>query len=207
MYIVKKKNEYRYPLQLFFNSMDFLTDLPASGPEKYDSLRVIVDRFHMRKYIIRTWKYCTAKLCAEQFFEYIVCDQCNGMAREIISDRDMIFTAKSWCYMMKRCGTAIRLSSARSQQTNGLAEWTIATVEECLWNSITCKHCAALISPFFFALNTVPLDILAGKSSILVEKGYQPRLPLDLTHELWELLERTSSSTSTAAYQVLRRLA
>ena len=121
-------------------SMDFLTDLPPSGPEKYDALWVIVDRFHMRKYGIRTWKYRTAELCAEQFFEYIVCDQCNGMPREIVSDRDTIFTAKFWCHMMKRCGTAIRLSSARSQQTNGLAERTIATVEECLRNSITYKQ-------------------------------------------------------------------
>ena len=121
-------------------SMDFLTDLPPSGPEKYDALWVIVDRFHMRKYAIRTWKYRTAELCAEQFFEYIVCDQCNGMPREIISDRDTIFTAKFWCHLMKRCGTAIRLSSARSQQTNGLAERTIATVEECLRNSITYKQ-------------------------------------------------------------------
>ena len=81
-----------------------------------------------------------AKEVPEQFFEYIVCDQCNGMPREIISDRDTIFTANFWCHLMKRCGTAIRLSSARSQQTNGLAERTIATVEECLRNSITYKQ-------------------------------------------------------------------
>ena len=62
-----------------------------------------------------------------------------GMPREIISDCDTIFTAKFWCHLMKRCGTAIRLSSARSQQTNGLAERTIAIVEECLRNSITYK--------------------------------------------------------------------
>jgi hypothetical protein len=55
--------------------MDFPTDLPPSGPKKYDALWVIVDRFHMRKYGIRTWKYRTAELCSEQFFEYIVCDQ------------------------------------------------------------------------------------------------------------------------------------
>ena len=167
-------------------SMDFLTDLPPSGPEKFDALWVIVDRFSMRKYGIRTWKYRTAELCAEQFFEYIVCDQCNGMPREIISDRDTMFTSKFWCHLMKRCGTAIRLSSARSQQTNGLAERTIATVEECLRNSITYKQdWAANIAPLFFALNTVPLDILAGKSSALVEQGYQPRLPLDLSSELY----------------------
>jgi hypothetical protein len=70
--------------------MDFLIDLPPSGPEKCDALWVIVDRFHMRKYGIRTWKYRIAELCAEQFFEYIVCDQCNGVPREIISDRDAI---------------------------------------------------------------------------------------------------------------------
>ena len=87
---------------------------------------------------------------------------------------------------MKRCGTAIRISSARSQQTNGLAERTIATVEECLRNSITYNsELGRKYFSFIFALNTVPLDILAGKSSILVEKGYQPRLPLDLTHELY----------------------
>ena len=29
------------------------------------------------------------------------------------------------------------------------------------------------------------MDILAGKSSALVEQGYQPRLPLDLSSELY----------------------
>jgi hypothetical protein len=80
--------------------MDLLTDLASSGPEKYDALWVIVDRSHMQKYGIRTWKYCTVELY-EQFFEYIVCDQCNDMPREIISDRDTIVTAKFWCHLMK----------------------------------------------------------------------------------------------------------
>jgi hypothetical protein len=48
-----------------------------------------------------------------------------------------------------------------------------------------CQNWTENISPLFFAVNTVPLDILARKLSFLVGKGHQPRLPLDLTHELY----------------------
>jgi hypothetical protein len=103
------------------------------------------------------------------------------MPRELISDKDTFFTAKFWCHMMKRWGTAIWLSSARNQQTNGLAERTIATVEDCLINYIETykQDLGQKIFLFYFvSQNTVPLDILAGKSSTstLVEKGYLPRL-------------------------------
>jgi hypothetical protein len=32
--------------------------------------------------------------------DFVVIGQCNGMPREIISDRDTIFTAKLWCHLM-----------------------------------------------------------------------------------------------------------
>lgn len=52
------------------------------------------------------------------------------MPSEIVSDRDAIFSSKYWRGMQEKLGTTIRMSSARTQSTNGATERSIAVIEE-----------------------------------------------------------------------------
>eukprot|EP01052_Picozoa_sp_SAG31_P079690 SAG31_NODE_39378_length_288_cov_1.761905_1_plen_47_part_10 len=45
---------------------------------------------------------------------------------------DKIFTSEHFQQITKRMGIAVKLSSARSQQTNAMAERNIAVIEEVL---------------------------------------------------------------------------
>ena len=53
---------------------------------------------------------------------------------------DKIFTSKFFDYATTRLGTNVRLSSARSQQTNGKAERKIGTLEEVLRNGVNYRQ-------------------------------------------------------------------
>ena len=72
----------------------------------------------------------------ELFIHELVLRQQRGIPLELIGDRDKTFTSKFFDHAATRLGTAIRLTSARSQQGNGKAERKIASLEEVLRNGI-----------------------------------------------------------------------
>ena len=109
-------------------SLDFKTDLPQSGRDRYNTLLVVVDRFSKRLFLIPTWKNATANMVAEQFFERIVRDR--GMPVEIVSDRDPKFTSNFWQTLWKISGTHLKLSTSRHQSTDGQSEIAIRIIEE-----------------------------------------------------------------------------
>eukprot|EP01047_Picozoa_sp_COSAG01_P115147 COSAG01_NODE_43797_length_426_cov_0.642202_1_plen_89_part_10 len=73
------------------------------------------------------------------------------------------------------------MSSARAQQTNGLAERTIAVVEECLRSRVNYAqdNWVELANSVMITLNSAPKAKLLGKSSVYYERGVQPLLPID----------------------------
>eukprot|EP01050_Picozoa_sp_SAG11_P005889 SAG11_NODE_432_length_9520_cov_102.527863_11_plen_310_part_00 len=73
------------------------------------------------------------------------------------------------------------MSSARAQQTNGLAERTIAVVEECLRSRVNYAqdNWVELANSVMITLNSAPKAKLLGKSSLYYERGVQPLLPID----------------------------
>ena len=166
-------------------SIDFLTDLPPSTIHGYHTLWVIVDRFSARKYAIPTWKNADAETSVELWIDWM-CTSLNGVPQSLVSDRDRIFTSKFWELFQKRIGTQVRLSSSRSQQTNGLAERSIAVIEEMLRNVVSPdqSNWVSTIPSLLFALNTSLLDKLGGRSPAEVERGQQPALPIDLVSSL-----------------------
>ena len=101
---------------------------------------------------------------------------------EIVADHDPLFTSKLFRTWADRLGIHLSIASARSQQTNGLAERTIATVEEILRTRIDLRQLTwpSLLPELKFALNNRPIDLLDGKSSIFAERGVKPLLPIDL---------------------------
>jgi hypothetical protein len=64
----------------------------------------------------------------------------NGIALEIVSDRDSKLTSKFWTVFHSHLGIALNLSSAMHQSTDGQIERMIAFVEEAMIMGITYKQ-------------------------------------------------------------------
>ena len=105
------------------------------------------------------------------FLKHIIYE--NGIALEIVSDRDSKFTSKFWTSFHAHLGTALKLSSARHQSTDGQTERMIAFVEEALRMSITYKqnNWVKLLPKIQFSINSTP-------SKALCQIGFPWRFPL-----------------------------
>eukprot|EP01052_Picozoa_sp_SAG31_P020175 SAG31_NODE_1506_length_8076_cov_13.880657_1_plen_241_part_10 len=110
----------------------------------------------------------------------------NGLPLMIISDRDKLLTSKHFKNLMKRLGVEVRLSSARSQQTNGLVERKNAVLEEVLRNGVNYNqdNWCELLAHATFAINHAPNLSLDGKSSLYFERGFNPITPIDVIGNL-----------------------
>ena len=121
-------------------NIDFITDLPPSGTDGFDSILTIVDRFSQRVFCIPRHSEATAEHVAQMFYDVIVCEHGRGVPRETISDRDKLFVSKMWRAIQTKCGTCVRMSSARQQSTNGGAERQNAVIEEILSMTMNYKQ-------------------------------------------------------------------
>ena len=83
-------------------------------------------------------------------------------------------------------GISLRLSSARSQQTNGKVERKIAALEEVLRNGVNYRqdNWTEILQYALFALNQAPNPALDNKSSLYYERGFQPLTPVDMIASL-----------------------
>ena len=85
-----------------------------------------------RTFLMTLPKNTTSQMVASTIYQHVVCEQDMGLMAEIVADHDPLFTSKLFRTWADRLGIHLSIASARSQQTNGLAERTIATVEEIL---------------------------------------------------------------------------
>ena len=159
-------------------ALDFVTHLPFSSREEYDALLVIVDRFSKRVWLIPTWGTATAEVTAMLFLKHIIYE--NGIALEIVSDRDSKFTSKFWTSFHSHLGTALKLSSSRHQATDGTTERMIAFVEEAMRMSITYRqnNWVKLLPKIQFSINSTPSKA-TGLSPYYIEKGRHAVTNLD----------------------------
>jgi len=160
-------------------STDFLTDLPKASSQEYNTCLVIVDRFSKRVYLIPTWKNADAETTAEQFFTTIV--RTNGAPLEIVSDRDSKFTSNFWRTLWSRMGTSLRMSSARSQSTDGQTERMIAVVEEILRTAINYAqdNWVEQLPAVEFAINNSESSA-TGMAPLFLETGRHGLMPIDV---------------------------
>jgi hypothetical protein len=159
-------------------ALDFVTHLPFSSRQEFDALLVIVDRFSKRVWLIPTWGTATAEVTAMLFLKHIIYE--NGIALEIVSDRDSKFTSKFWTAFHAHLGTALKLSSSRHQSTDGTTERMIAFVEEAMRMSITYRQntWVKLLPKIQFSINSTP-SRATGLSPYYIEKGRHAVTNLD----------------------------
>ena len=173
-------------------SMDFLTDLPKSSAREYDTCLVIIDRFSKRSFLIPTWKTADSEVTADLVFQHVV--KYNGTPLEIVSDRDPKFTSNFWRTLWARMGTGLRMSSARSQSTDGQTERAIAVVEEILRTGINYKqdNWVDLLPGTEFAMNN-SVAASTGMTPFFTETGRHPLMPVDVGFTIDHALAITRS--------------
>ncbi|MBW0475192.1 hypothetical protein O181_014907 [Austropuccinia psidii MF-1] len=113
----------------------------------------------------------------------------TGLFRNIISDRDPKFTSALWTNLHMLLGTKLPFSTAYHPQTDGLTERTIQTLEDiirrfCAYglelkysDGFTHDWCT-LIPALELAYKT-SIYASAGKTPEMLEKGCNPKLPVD----------------------------
>ncbi|MBW0521787.1 hypothetical protein O181_061502 [Austropuccinia psidii MF-1] len=167
--------------------MDWVTGPFPGGKENFNACLVIVDKLSKSMRLLPFHREDTAMDTALLFFNNII-STC-GVPKIIISDRDPKFTSEFWTHLYDMLGTKIGFSTAYHPQTDGLAERMIQTMEDilrrfCAYGMEYKEHDGYTHDWFTFlpevqlAYNTSQHST-TGIAPALVEKGWNPLLPVD----------------------------
>ena len=153
-------------------SMDFIMELPSVFG--YDQIWVIVNRFSKMAHFVPL-KSRTAPTLAKAFVREIW--RLYGLPLGMVSDRDTVFTSKSWTEVMRLLDVSQNMSTAYHPQTDGQTERVNHVLEQylhafCTWdqkdwlellpyaefcynNTI---HSATKVTPFYANFGYYPID-------------------------------------------------
>ncbi|MBW0482623.1 hypothetical protein O181_022338 [Austropuccinia psidii MF-1] len=117
----------------------------------------------------------------------------TGLFKNIISDRDPKFTSALWTNSNKIFGTKLSFSTAYHPQTDGLAERMIQTLEDMirrfcaygleLKDSDGFTHDWCTFIPALELAYKTSIHASMGKTPKMLEKGWNPKLPVDTLKE------------------------
>ncbi|MBW0502721.1 hypothetical protein O181_042436 [Austropuccinia psidii MF-1] len=167
--------------------MDWVTGLVPGGKESSNACLIIVDWFSKSMRCPPCHNEDLAMDTTLLFWNNII-STC-GVPKIIISDRDPKFTSELWKNWYDMLGTKLAFSTDYLSQTDGLAEKMIQTMEDILG-----RFCAygmeykdhegythdwiTLLLAVQLAYNTNKHST-TGKTPALIEKGWNPLLPVD----------------------------
>jgi len=154
-----------------------LATMPKSR-EGYNNALIIVDRFSKLKRIIPCRKEVTSQEVERYLEEHWLTLQNEIATKEIICDRDSILNSRHLRAWPESNGLKITPSTARHQQTNGLAESAVKTFKRmasCFggfrgekWSTITSEIEMSMNSSLCTATGSTPLQLAfrAGKDEL-----------------------------------------
>jgi len=111
-------------------TMDFITKLPKTPRNQFDTIWVIVDRLTKSALFLPIRETSSSEVLAEIYVKEVVAR--HGVPISIVSDRDTRFTSHFWRKFQEEMGTRLNLSTAYHPQTDGQSERTIQTLEDML---------------------------------------------------------------------------
>ncbi|MBW0576402.1 hypothetical protein O181_116117 [Austropuccinia psidii MF-1] len=167
--------------------MDWVTALPPGGDKSYNACLVIVDRYSKTPIFLPCHKDDTAMDTALLIWNRVISH--TGLFKNIISDRDPKFTSALWTNLHKLLGTKLSFSTAYHPQTDGLAERMIQTLEDmirrfCAYglefkDSDGFTHDWCTLIPALKLAYKTSIHASIGKTPAMLEKGWNPKLPVD----------------------------
>lgn len=105
-------------------AFDFVVKLPLSKEPMtnvaFDAIWVVTDLLTKYGYFVPYKEGSNAKELAYAFLKIVVSQ--HGLPKEIISDRDKLFTSKFWTSLMNQMGLNHKMSTAFHPQTDGQTE-------------------------------------------------------------------------------------
>ncbi|KAJ0476776.1 putative nucleotidyltransferase, Ribonuclease H [Helianthus annuus] len=110
-------------------AMDFIAKLPHTS-SGHDNIWVVVDRLTKSAHFLPIREDYKVERLARIYTDEIICN--HGTPRDIISDRDALFTSRLWETFQAALGRSLNLSTAFHPQTDGQTERTIRTLEDML---------------------------------------------------------------------------
>ena len=159
--------------------MDFVGPLPESGNRDgmFDSITVVICLLTSMVHLIPSRINYNASQLAELMFENIY--KLHGLPKNIISDRDVLFTSTFWRHLHRLIGTKLRLSSAYHPQSDGSTERANRTITQMLRQCVhpNQKDWVAKLPAIEFAINSARSES-TGFAPFFLNFGRMPRTML-----------------------------
>lgn len=110
-------------------SIDFITGLPPSGPDRATNIMVITDRL-FKDMIFEAMASTTSEAVADRLLHCLI--RYHGIPTAIVSDRGPQFVSHMWARVCKLLKITRRLSTANHPETDGATERMNQVLEEYL---------------------------------------------------------------------------
>jgi len=168
-------------------TMNMITDLPSSKHSNsvYDAILVVVDRYIKMAWYISISKTLTAMQLADIFFEKIVCHY--RTLKEIVSDKDSIFTSSYWSEVCYQAKIKCRLSTTFHSQTDEQIECQNQTLKhylQCYCNEEQSNWVKLLPLAEFAYINAKQSTL--GCSFFYTMTGYNAFIYYNIENNIWE---------------------
>jgi hypothetical protein len=120
--------------------VDFVGPLPESKNRDgtYDTITTVICLLTRMVHLIPSRQDYKAWQVAELMFEQIY--KLHGVPKNIISDRDSLFTSVFWKHLHELVGTKLRMSSAYHPQSDGATERANKTLMQMLRQCVNAKQ-------------------------------------------------------------------
>ncbi|MBW0550383.1 hypothetical protein O181_090098 [Austropuccinia psidii MF-1] len=165
----------------------WVTEIPPSGDKSYNSYLFIIGRYRKTPIFLPFHKADTAMDTALLVWNRVRSH--TGLFKNIISNTDPKFTSALWTNLHKLLGTKLSFSMAYHPQTDGLAERMIQTLEDmirrfCAYglefkDSDGFTHDWCTLIPALELAYKTSIHASTGKTPAMLEKGWNPKLPVD----------------------------
>ena len=156
--------------------MDFVGPLPTSSNRDgtFDSITVVICLLTAMVELLPSRIDYNATELAELMFEGVY--KHHGLPKNIVSDRDVLFTSIFWKHLHELIGTKLKMSSAYHPQTDGSTERANRTVTQLLRQCINPnqKDWVSKLPAIQFAINSARSQS-TGYAPFFLNNGRMPR--------------------------------
>jgi hypothetical protein len=155
-------------------ALDFVGPLPEEDGK--DTILMMTDLLGAEVRLAPVHSTATAVDIAVVLFNEWYCE--NGLMRQIITDRDTLFTADLWTALHKLTGVKLKMSTAYHPQMDGASEQTNKTLNQAIryhidnnqkgWLSKLPRVCFAIMNTVNASTGFSPFQLKTGRSPRLI---------------------------------------